>query len=345
MEFAFLPEPSLLAFVRMKSLLIAMLAICNLETDRVLSQNKTEPHSHPLLCEPSGGLCKLPGNYKSETSIRSAVKPVMIIYYTDPICSACWGIEPQLRKLRLEYGNIIHLDVRMGGLLRDWNYNVGGIGKPSDVAHHWDEASTYYGMPIDGDVWLEDPLPSSYPPSIAFKAAQLQDQEKALVFLREIRESVFLHKKNITRWEHIEAAAKYAGLDIIKMKSDCDGTAAKAFYDDLKSAQESGISGFPTLVFADTSGNSQRILGSNPYESFEKTVLSMYPNAVKIKYDTTWRSLFSEYHSLTAKEFSELSGMTITDSERHLRELAEKKELAEHLTKNGSIWRINNKKN
>ena len=31
-------------------------------------------------------------------------------------------------------------------------------------------------MPIDGDVWLEDPLNSSYPPSIAFKAAEMQDK-------------------------------------------------------------------------------------------------------------------------------------------------------------------------
>ena len=114
-----------------------------------------------------------------------------------PICSSCWGIEPQLRKLKLEYGNNIQIEYRMGGLLPDWNYNSGGISEPSDVAHHWDEVSVHYDMPIDGDVWLEDPLDSSYPPSIAFKAAQLQDEYKALLFMREIREMVFLQKKNI----------------------------------------------------------------------------------------------------------------------------------------------------
>lgn len=71
--------------------------------------------------------------------------------------------------------------------------------KPSDVAQHWDEVSLHYDMPIDGDLWLEDPLDSSYPPSIAFKAVQMQDQEKAILFLREIREMVFLQKKNIAR--------------------------------------------------------------------------------------------------------------------------------------------------
>ena len=128
-------------------------------------------------------------------------KPVKIIYFTDPICSSCWGIEPQLRKLKLAYGNNIEIDYRMGGLLPDWSYNSGGISKPADVAHHWDEVSVHYDMPIDGDVWLEDPLPSSFPPSIAFKAAQMQDINKAVLFLREIREMVFLQKKNITKWK------------------------------------------------------------------------------------------------------------------------------------------------
>ena len=117
-----------------------------------------------------------------------------------------------MRKLKLEYGDQLEVIYKMGGLLPDWSYNSGGISKPSDVAHHWDEVSIYYDMPIDGDVWLEDPLPSSYPPSIAFKAAQMQNEDKAILFLREIREMVFLEKKNITKWEHIALAAKKTGL-------------------------------------------------------------------------------------------------------------------------------------
>jgi predicted DsbA family dithiol-disulfide isomerase len=132
--------------------------------------------------------------------------------------TSCWGIEPQLRRLKAEYGDYIQIEYRMGGLLYNWNYNSGGISKPSDVAEHWDQASRYYEMPIDGDVWLEDPLPSSYPPSIAIKAAQLQDEDKALFFLRRIREMVFLEKKNITRWEHLQKAAMETGLDADLLK-------------------------------------------------------------------------------------------------------------------------------
>jgi len=166
--------------------------------------------NNPLLCNLETG-CEMPAFSATEFNapeIETKTKPIKVIYFTDPICSTCWGIEPQLRKLKLEYGSSIEIEYRMGGLLPDWSYNSGGISKPSDVAHHWDEVSAYYDMPIDGAVWLEDPLDSSYPPSIAFKAAQLQDHEKAILFLRGIREMVFMEKKNITKWEHLAIAAK-----------------------------------------------------------------------------------------------------------------------------------------
>ena len=133
--------------------------------------------NNPLFCDIEPGMWEtsdVSTEPASQSKIQSANKSVKMIYYTDPICSSCWGIEPQLRKLKLEYGNSISIEYRMGGLLPDWNYNSGCIGKPSDVASHWDEVSIHYDMPIDGDLWVEDPLDSSYPPSIAFKAAKIQ---------------------------------------------------------------------------------------------------------------------------------------------------------------------------
>lgn len=96
----------------------------------------------------------------------------------------------------------------------------GNLSTPSGVANHWDEMSMYYDMPIDGDLWLEDPLHSSYPPSIAFKAAQLQSEEKAIVFLRKIRELLFLHKKNIIKREYISQSTSVSGLNIEQLKTD-----------------------------------------------------------------------------------------------------------------------------
>lgn len=299
--------------------------------------------TNPLLCDTETGMCGTPETTENENKIageKSTKKQVKLIYFTDPICSSCWGIEPQLRKLKLEYGNTIEIEYRMGGLLPDWSYNSGGIGKPSDVAHHWDEVSAHYDMPIDGDVWLEDPLNSSYPPSIAFKAAQLQSNEKAILFLREIREMVFLQKKNIAKWEHLEAAAKIVGLNMEQFKTDFEGKAKELFQEDLKLGKELGVRGFPTMFFMDESGSKEFVYGTKPYAFYEMAILKLAPSSSKAEYSKTWETLFAKYSTLTAKEFAELSGTPRKESEQFLDELTAKGKLEKHTTKNGSLWKL-----
>lgn len=323
-------------------LLILATAItsCQGQKNNKKMKNKTTSNN-PLLCDPVEGVCGIPDTAaNTKIKVQKITKPVKVIYFTDPICSSCWGIEPQLRKLKLEYGNSIEFEYRMGGLLPDWSYNSGGISKPSDVAHHWDEVSVHYDMPIDGDVWLEDPLPSSYPPSIAFKAAQQQDPDIAILFLREIREMVFLQKKNITKWEHLESAAKKVGLNTSQLKIDIDGMAKALFEEDLKLAREFGVRGFPTMFFMDKEGNKETVYGSKPYSFYETSVLKLNPSAAKSEYSNNWETLFAKYNSLTAKEFSELSGMPRNESENYLNDLSAKNILEKLTTKNGSIWKL-----
>ncbi|WP_310588762.1 ClpXP adapter SpxH family protein [Larkinella rosea] len=273
-------------------------------------------------------------------AIQVGQKPVKIIYFTDPICSSCWGIEPQLRKLKLEYGHSLEIEYRMGGLLPDWSYNSGGISKPSDVAHHWDEVSQHYDMPIDGDVWLEDPLDSSFPPSIAFKAAQLQSLELAIKFLRKIREMVFLQKKNITRWDHLAEAAQSVGLDVVRLKTDFEGEAKAQFAEDLKLAQKLGVRGFPSMFFADDWGNQEFVYGSQPYTTYENALLNVHASIEKKEIENQWQRLFFRFPSLTAREFSELSGVPRQECEAYLQNLTEQGALSRLQTKNGDLWTI-----
>jgi predicted DsbA family dithiol-disulfide isomerase len=302
---------------------------------------KKTVENNPLICDPVEGFCAIPDSTPQASIKKPATgQHVKVIYFTDPICSSCWGIEPQLRKLKLEYGEDIEIEYRMGGLLPDWSYNSGGISKPSDVARHWDEVSVYYDMPIDGDVWLEDPLDSSYPPSIAFKAAQVQDKEKAVLFLREMREMVFLKKKNITRWEHVCEAAKKAGLNSDQLKADIEGKGKEMFEDDLKAARAYGVRGFPTLYFENATGGKEVVYGSKPYAAYEAAVVKLYPHATKTSYDKHADAIFTRYHSLTAKEFSELTETPRTECEQLLDQLSAKGKLLKFSTKNGSLWTV-----
>lgn len=302
-----------------------------------------QQQKNPLLCDAETGICEIPGSIAisgATDAVSTPKKPIRLTYFTDPICSSCWGIEPQLRKLKLEYGDSIEMDYRMGGLLPDWSYNSGGISKPSDVAHHWDEVSIYYDMPIDGDVWLEDPLPSSYPPSIAFKAAQMQDDAKAITFLRGMREMLFLQKKNITRWEHLALAAQNAGLNTTQLEKDYTGRAKKLFEEDLKLAREWSVSGFPTMFFTNSAGETQAVYGSKPYDAYHQAIRQLLPGLLPLGYRKEWAALFSIYPSLTAKEFSELMQTGRAYAEQQLEELTGSGQLKKLVTRNGSLWML-----
>ncbi len=318
------------------SLMLLTMFSCNLKSKTTMQDKET----NPLLCDPETGVCEVPedsakGQSNADLSSKHRIK---VIYYTDPICSSCWGIEPQLRKLKLEYGRHLDIEYRMGGLLPDWSYNSGGISKPSDVAHHWDEVSAIYDMPIDGDVWLEDPLPSSYPPSIAFKAAQMQNEKIAIDFLRRIREMVFLEKKNITKWEHLETAAKETGLDIKQLKSDYENEAIRLFNEDLALGKELGVRGFPSVFFIDSSNNRELVYGSRPYEVYEFVVQKLYPEAKKQEYDQTAAGLFQTFKTLTAKEFSILSNTNRNVSGALLESDVASGLLKSTATKNGNLY-------
>ncbi len=327
---------------RIITLVLLFISVFNGCNAQVKNKKMETKPSNPMLCDPETGICELPARNTDSSTVlpQRKTKPVRVIYFTDPICSSCWGIEPQLRKLELEYGKDVDIEYHMGGLLPDWSYNSGGISKPSDVAHHWDEVSHHYDMPIDGDVWLQDPLSSSYPPSIAFKAAQLQDEHKAHLFLRTIREMVFLQKKNITKWEYLSVAATSAGLDPVRMKTDMEGKAKHLFEEDLVLAQSLGVRGFPTMFFVNEAGNKIMVYGSKPYDAYEQAVRQMLPQIQKVAYGRDWKELFSIYPSLTAREFSELSGIARTDVEPYLQRLTEQGHLKVEHTKNGSIWFI-----
>lgn len=303
--------------------------------------NTNEPaNKNPLICDPKIGACEVPGaSAVAEKQVTNTQKAVSVIYFTDPICSSCWGIEPQLRRMKLEYPEDVEVEYHMGGLLPSWEvYNSGGISKPSDVSHHWDEVSAYYDMPIDGDVWLEDPLSSSYPPSIAFKAAQLQSPKKAIAFLRRIREMVFLEKKNITKWEHLHQAALDCGLDAKRLKEDFDGPAQQLFRDDLQLAAKMGVRGFPTLFFTNAAGTADVVYGFRPYAQFEEAILKSYPSAKKSDIPSTTEKLFSYYPTLTVKEVSVISGVSREVALSELNRLAAAQRIEEKRYKSGSIW-------
>jgi 2-polyprenyl-6-methoxyphenol hydroxylase-like FAD-dependent oxidoreductase/predicted DsbA family dithiol-disulfide isomerase len=291
-----------------------------------------------------GGSEKLPMPFLSpEWRDKARVRPdrtagLTVNYFTDPICSTCWIIQPAWKKLLLEYGHCLEIRYVMGGLLPSWKDCKGKIQSPSDAARHWKEVAEAYSMPIDAGVWTEDPLSSSFPPSIAFKAAQLQDEQKALLFLRRIREMIFLEKKNIMKWRFLETAAFEVGLDTIRFRKDYTGAARPAFEADLMMATALGVVSFPTLTFANGIGEVVRLKGYQHYTDFEQAILQLAPTAVKAEIDRQPDRLFRSFPTMVEQEFAMLSNLQRKDARRVLQQLNREGYINKIVSQQGVLW-------
>ena len=269
-------------------------------------------------------------------------KPLKVLYFTDPVCSTCWVIQPLMRKLTLEYDAYLDIEYRMGGLLPSWaNYNGRVIKTPADAAKHWEEVSASHEIPIDGDIWLEDPLHSSFPPSIAFKAAQLQDNDKAISFLRRLREMVFVEKMNITKWKMIERAALTSGLDSALLLKQIQGKGLELFLDDLKLAEQLSINIFPTLLFDNGKSETYSLQGFQPYSKFEETIHRLLPGVSKSNQSYHSEELFALFNNMTENEFIFLSNRDIQESRKILEIMYRENKIRKVENKNGFVWVAN----
>ncbi|AWG21251.1 hypothetical protein FFWV33_06745 [Flavobacterium faecale] len=304
----------------------------HLEQGRLLKTIFLEPEIH----SERGYILPL---VSDKDSTDTSNKPLKITYFTDPICSTCWVIQPVLRKLKLEYGAYINLEYLMGGLLPSWdNYERGTIKNPLDVAQHWEEVSKEHLNPISGDIWIEDPLESSYPPSIAFKAAQLQSNDKAISFLRRLQEMIFIEKKNISKWTEIEKAALTSELDSALLFKDIKAKGLGLFHEDLDYAKEMNVTAFPTILFSVDNEIKTSISGMQPYEKFESIIKKFLPNATKTTIDFTPEALFERFNSMTESEYSFIMDTSLEVTTAALQDLFEKGIIKKFKNKNGTVW-------
>lgn len=229
---------------------------------------------NPLNCNLETGVCG--SDSDSQFSIDLNPKKIEVYYFTDPICSHCWALEPTLRKLRLEYGHLFKFHTVMGGLIDKWEGfgdHSNGIAKPSDVTEHWREVGQHSRMPIDGSLWQDNPITSSYPASKVFNVIKSQSHKLADKFLRLARYAVFVENKNISSEVILAELVNQLNLngeEILKqVLNDQDHLLLSK---DFKIKAQFGVRGFPTLAFIDNEGKGIKVVGARDMQTYIEAI-------------------------------------------------------------------------
>lgn len=237
-----------------------------------------------------------------------------ITYYTDPLCCWSWAFEPQWRKLLYAFDGQIKYRYCMGGLLPGWkhyNDSVNSVSKPIQMGPVWMHAKQLSGMPMQHNIWIQNPPASSYPACIAVKCAALQSAAAEEAYLRAAREAVMISSENIADNDVLVAlaattAAQIPGFDVDRFKKDLkDENGFDSFRKDLQETKYYNINRFPTLVVKGDKNRAVIISGYRPYDQVIEAI-SKLSDLKKTHDPIVVEEYKARWNSLTARELEEV---------------------------------------
>ncbi len=177
-----------------------------------------------------------------------AQEKATLIYIGDPMCSWCYGFNPELSKVAKQLEEKVDIQLLMGGLRPYGTETI--VGMKSYLKEHWDHVHQASNQPFDYAI-LDDPefIYDTEPPCRAVLVVRHIQPESEIAFYEDVQSMFYAKNKrpNIAENYH-ELLEKY---DIDKDAFD------KAFHsDDMKAltrqdfekSQAMGIRGFPSIV-------------------------------------------------------------------------------------------------
>jgi len=273
--------------------------------------------------------------------------------FTDPYCTWCWASEPILRKIKEHYGDQVKISFKMGGLVDDIktfsdpSNQIGGETMFDQIADHWEEASSIHGMPVEASIFrdLKGKFRSTHPANIAYKAAQLQDNDLANKFLRRLREAAAAESIEIHRTEVQVALAKEVGLDQKEfLKAIESGHAKDNFLEELKEVRSQGITGFPTFKISNQKGEAIYLNGFRRLEALESAFSRLNETGLKKREiplnDENIINFIRKYRKVATQEVAILFGISKKDARDYLVNLEHKKRTNSIKAGNDFFWEI-----
>lgn len=268
---------------------------------------------------------------------------ITLTEFTDPNCTWSWGAEPLLRHVETLYGDQLTIRFVMGGLIEDFDEfhdAANNISEPHQVAPHWEAASGKHGMPVDATIWQEDPPRSTYPASIATKAAEFQDQRLGLRYLRRVREVAATERGNTAKSDVLTEIAAEVGLDVNAFREAIDsGRAESAFEEDLRISRQRGVRGFPTFQI-EAHDEATIVGGYQSFDSLERALVEFAPDIERRALPSV-EGFVTAYGYVATREVAEVYEWDTGKAEQVLRELASTDVVRAVDRGNGTFWMPN----
>jgi len=201
--------------------------------------------------------------------MTQAQEKVELVYVGDPMCSWCYGIAPELKKVMNHYGDQLDMELVLGGL-RPYNTET-VLSLKEFLTHHWDDVAKASGQKFNYEILNRGDITyDTEPPSRATIVVREMDPSKEIQFFKKCQTAFYLENKNMHLSESYHDILTELKLDIASFEKlfNSDEMKSKVKGDFIK-AGEMGVRGFPTLLLKK---DGQYIQIANGFAKAEKII-------------------------------------------------------------------------
>ncbi|MCR5880519.1 DsbA family protein [Phenylobacterium sp. J367] len=171
-----------------------------------------------------------------------------LIYFTDPMCSWCYGFSPAIEEIRRAFGRALPIRLVLGGL-RPGTEEPMSFAARAEVTTHWRHVHDASGVPFDEAALPEGFVYDTDPAARAVVVARREDPELALAYLARVQRAFYAEARNVTDGQVLADLVAELGLDRADFHAQWAAEDAKReTWGDYALSQRAGVTGFPTLV-------------------------------------------------------------------------------------------------
>lgn len=172
-----------------------------------------------------------------------------LIYFSDPMCSWCWGFSPVVTAIQRRFGSGLPIRLVMGGL-RPGTDTPMSAEAWSGLAGHWVHVTEASGQPFHPDLAQRTGFVYDTDPAArAVVILRRYDMAMAIAFLQRAQQAFYAENQDITDAGVLADLAAEFGVEresfLSLMASE---EAKKETWSDYATSQRAGVTGFPTLV-------------------------------------------------------------------------------------------------
>ena len=171
------------------------------------------------------------------------------IYFSDPMCSWCYGFSPVIALIRKRYEGVLPIRLIMGGLRPGTTEPMPEAARKT-LVHHWREIEALTGQPFDDALeGREGFIYDTDPAARAVVLARRTSADAALDFLATAHRAFYAEGRDVTQAEVLADIAAELGFDHDAFASAlADEGLRMETWRDYAIAQRAGATGFPTLI-------------------------------------------------------------------------------------------------